>query len=75
MSYQPPILDEVFGLMRVSRHIYTSGIPEQLLILVYAPTMADGRWPVARPGSGSDSSQHLKLSLFVFSMPKVSTLV
>ena len=32
------------------------------------------RWPIARPGSGPDSSQHLKLSLFVFSMPEASTL-
>ena len=53
--------------MRVSRHIYPSGIPEELS--VYAHTMS-------RPGSGPDSSQHLKVSsakailrLF-FSMPK-----
>ena len=39
--------------MRVSRRIYTDGIPEELS--VYAHTMS-------RPGSGPDSSQHLKLS-------------
>jgi len=52
-------LDEVFSLLRVSRHIYSSSIPKQLLISVYAHTMA-------RPGSGPDSSQHSKFSLFVF---------
>jgi len=40
-SYQPPLLDEVFSLLQVSRHIYTSGIPEQLSISVYVHTMAD----------------------------------
>jgi len=44
----------------VSRHIYTSGITEQLSISVYAHTMA-------RPCSGPDSCQ-------LFSMPKVSSL-
>ena len=39
--------------MRVSRRIYIGGIPEELS--VYAHTMS-------RPGSGPDSSQHLKLS-------------
>ena len=43
LSYQPPVLDEVFNLLRVSRHIYTSGIPEQLLISVYVHTMADSQ--------------------------------
>ena len=60
----PSVLDEVFSLLQVSWHIYTSGISEQLLISVYCPH--DGRWL----GSGPDSSQHLKLNLFVFSMPK-----
>ena len=63
LSYQPHVLDEVFSLLWVSRHIYTSGILEQLSISVYAHTMA-------KPGSGLDFSQHLKLSLFVFTMPK-----
>ena len=53
LSYQAPVLREVFSLMRVSRRIYTGGIPEELS--VYAHTMT-------RPGSGPDSSQHLKLS-------------
>ena len=53
LSYQAPVLREVFSLLRVSRHIYTSGIPGQLS--VYAHTMS-------RSGSGPDSSQHLKLS-------------
>ena len=53
LSYQAPVLHEVFSLLRVSRHIYTSGIPRQLS--VYAHTMS-------RSGSGPDSSQHLKLS-------------
>ena len=44
---------EVFSLLRVSRHIYTSGIPGELS--VYAHMMSRG-------GSGPDSSQHLKLS-------------
>ena len=52
LSYQAPVLREVFSLMRVSRRIYTGGIPEELS--VYAHTMS-------RPGSGPDSSQHLKL--------------
>ena len=52
LSYQAPVLREVFSLMRVSRRIYT-GIPEELS--VYAHTMS-------RPVSGPDSSQHLKLS-------------
>ena len=47
------MLREVFSLMRVSRRIYTGGIPKELS--VYAHTMS-------RPGSGPDSSQHLKLS-------------
>ena len=53
LSYQAPVLREVFSLMRVSRRIYTGGIPEELS--VYAHTMS-------RPGSGPDSSQHLRLS-------------
>ena len=53
LSYQAPVLHEVFSLMRVSRRIYTSGIPEALS--VYAHT-------ISRPGSGPDSCQHLKLS-------------
>ena len=53
LSYQAPVLREVFSLMRVSRHIYTGRIPEELS--VYAHKMS-------RPGSGPDSSQHLKLS-------------
>ena len=53
LSYQAPVLREVFSLMQVSRRIYTGGIPEELS--VYAHTMS-------RPGSGPDSSQHLKLS-------------
>ena len=53
LSYQAPVLREAFSLMRVSRRIYTGGIPEELS--VYAHTKS-------RPGSGPDSSQHLKLS-------------
>ena len=53
LSYQAPVLREVFRLLRVSRHIYTSGIPGELS--VYPHTMS--RW-----GSGPDSPQHLKLS-------------
>ena len=53
LSYQASVLREVFSLMRVSRHIYTGGIPERLS--VYAHTMS-------RPGSGPDSCQNLKLS-------------
>ena len=30
LSYQAPVLCEVFSLMRVSRRIYTGGIPEEL---------------------------------------------
>ena len=52
-SYQAPVLREVFSLMRVSRRIYTGGIPEGLS--VYAHTMS-------RLSSGPDSCQHLKLS-------------
>ena len=43
LSYQPPVLDEVFSLLRVSRHIYTSGIPAQLSISVYVHTMTDSQ--------------------------------
>ena len=43
LSDQPPVLDEVFSLLRVSRHIYISGIPEQLSISVYVHTMADSQ--------------------------------
>ena len=53
LSYQAPVLCEVFSLMRVSRRIYTGGIPEELS--VYGHTMS-------RPGSRPDSCQHLKLS-------------
>ena len=53
LSYQAPVLREVFSLLRVSRHNYTSGIPEELS--VYAHT-------TSRSGSGPDSSQHFKLS-------------
>ena len=53
LSYQAPVLREVFSLMRVSRRIYTGSILEELS--VYAHTMS-------RPGSGPDFSQHLKLS-------------
>ena len=64
LSYQAPVLGEVFSLMRVSRRIYTGGIREKLS--VYAHTMS-------RPGSRPDSSQHLKLSsakaLLFFLMP------
>ena len=49
LSYQGPVLREVFSLMRVSRRIYKGGIPEELS--VYAHTMF-------MPGSGPDSSQH-----------------
>ena len=59
LHYQAPVLHEVFRLLRVSKHLYTRGIPEQL----------SRRWP----GPGPDSSQHLKLgyealicSLFCF---------
>ena len=38
LSYQAPLLREVFSLLQVSRHIYTSGIPEELS--VYAHTMS-----------------------------------
>ena len=47
LHYQAPVLHEVFHLLRVSKHLYTRGIPEQL----------SRRWP----GPGPDSSQHLKL--------------
>ena len=50
LSYQAPVLREVFSLMPVSRRIYTGGIPEELS--VYAHT-------ISRPGLGPDSSQHL----------------
>ena len=53
LSYQAPVLHDIFSLMQVSRRIYTGGIPEELS--VYAHTMS-------RPGSGPDSSQHLKLT-------------
>ena len=53
LSYQAPVLCEVFSLMRVSRRIYTGGIPEELS--VYGHT-------ISRPGSRPDSCQHLKLS-------------
>ena len=49
LSYQAPVLREVFSLLRVSRH----AIPEE--VSVYAHTMS-------RPGSVPDSSQHFKLS-------------
>ena len=67
LSYQAPVLREVFSLLRVSRrHVYTGGIPEKLS--VYAYTMS-------RPGSGPDSSQLVKISsakalLRFFLMPK-----
>ena len=41
------VLHEVFRLLRVSKHLYTRGIPEQLRRRL--------------PGPGPDSSQHLKL--------------
>ena len=47
LHYQAPVLHEVFHLLRVSKHLYTRGIPKQL----------SRRWP----GPGPDSSQHLKL--------------
>ena len=46
LSYQAPVLREVFSLLWVSRHIYSSVIPEELS--VYAQAMS-------RPGSGQDS--------------------
>ena len=52
LSYRAPVLCEVFSRMRVSRRIYTGGIPDGLS--VYAHTMS-------RPGSGPDSSQHIRL--------------
>ena len=30
LHYQAPVLHEVFRLLRVSKHLYTRGIPEQL---------------------------------------------
>ena len=30
LHYQAPVLHEVFHLLRVSKHLYTRGIPEQL---------------------------------------------
>ena len=45
-TFMAPVLDEVFRLLRVSKHLYTHGIPEQL----------SRQWP----GTGPDSSQHLK---------------
>ena len=53
LSYQAPVLREVFSLTRVSRRIYTGGIPEELSVYAHTTSM---------PGSGPDSSQHLKLS-------------
>ena len=50
LGYQAPVLYEVFSLLQVSRHIYTSGIPEELSV-----------YTMATLGSGPDSSQHLKL--------------
>ena len=47
LHYQAPVLHEVFRLLRVSKHLYTRGIPEQLRRRL--------------PGPGPDSSQHLKL--------------
>ena len=47
LHYQAPVLHEVFCLLRVSKHLYTRGIPEQLRRRL--------------PGPGPDSSQHLKL--------------
>ena len=46
-------LCEAFSLLQVSRHVYTSGIPEELPVYVHT---------MCRRGSGPDSSQHLKLS-------------
>ena len=45
-TFMAPVLDEVFRLLQVSKHLYTHGIPEQL----------SRQWP----GTGPDSSQHLK---------------
>ena len=53
LSYQAPVLHEVFNLLWVSRHIYTGDIPEKLSVYAYT---------ISRPGSGPDSSQHVKLS-------------
>ena len=50
LHYQAPVLHEVFRLLRVSKHLYTRGIPKQL----------SRRWP----GPGPDSSQHLKLGYY-----------
>ena len=50
LHYQAPVLHEVFRLLRVSKHLYTRGIPKQL----------SQRWP----GPGPDSSQHLKLGYY-----------
>ena len=47
LHYQAPVLHEVFHLLRVSKHLYTHGIPKQL----------SRQWP----GPDPDSSQHLKL--------------
>ena len=51
LSYQAPVLREIFSLLRVSRHICTSDI-RAFGLCPHMPT----RW--ARPGSGPDSSQH-----------------
>ena len=61
LSYQAPVLREVFGLLRVSRYIYTGGIPEKLSVYAYK---------MSRPGSGPDSSLHLKLKMVKISMKK-----
>ena len=34
LSYQAPVLREVFSLMRVSRRIYTGGIPEEISVYI-----------------------------------------
>ena len=46
LSYQAPVLREVFSLLRVSRHIYTGGIPEKLSVDAYT---------MSRPGYGPDN--------------------
>ena len=53
LSYQAPVLHEVFSLLWVFRHIYTGGIPENLSVYAYT---------ISRPSSGPDSSQHVKLN-------------
>ena len=51
LSYQTPVLREVFSLMRVSRRIYTGGIPEGLMLIPeeFMPTRCPGQAQAQTP--------------------------